>query len=277
MATHALSFFRGVLGGTDDGIDPQTKADHRASVLEVVSDRLTQAEKEQLNGPFTMSELREAVDAMKDHKCPGPDGTFVKFFQPLWATVGPLLTRVLNEGIIAGECTERFSLGLIVLLPKKGDKCFFSNKRPITLLNVAYKIGAKALQRRLTPILQRTISPQQSAFLPGRNIHRSLVMLGEMLHQANLSGEEHLLLKLDVVKAFDRLEWPFLMALLEKSGFSGTLTGFLRASFAHPSSAILLNGIPTEWYTNSKHSTYPVGTPRMPVVTAVVHTCIRCP
>lgn len=53
------------------------------------------------------------------------------------------------------------------------------------------------------------------------------------------------MLKLDVVKAFDRLEWPFLMAVLEKSGFSGLLTGFLRASFAHASSAILLNGIPT--------------------------------
>lgn len=134
-------------------------------------------------------ELREAVDAMNDHKCPGPDGAPVEFFQTLWATVGPLLTQVLNEGITAGEFTERFSLGLIVLLPKKGDQHFLSNKRPITLLNVAYKIGAKALQRRLTPILQRVISPQQSAFFPGRNIHHSLVMLGEILHQANLSGE----------------------------------------------------------------------------------------
>lgn len=47
------------------------------------------------------------------------------------------------------------------------------------------------------------------------------------------------------IKAFDRIEWPFFMALLEKAGFAGTVTGFLRASCAHPSSAILLNGIPT--------------------------------
>lgn len=82
--------------------------------------------------PFSQTELHEAMDAMKDHKCPGPDGATVEFFQTLWATVGPLLTQVLNQGITAGEFTERFSLGLIVLLPKKGDRRFLSNKRPIS-------------------------------------------------------------------------------------------------------------------------------------------------
>lgn len=110
---------------------------------------------------------------------------------------------------------------------------------------MAYKIGAKVFQCRLTPILHRIISPQQSAFLPGKNIHHLLVILGEILHQAAQMGEEYVLLKLDVVKAFDCLEWPFLMAVLEKAGFSGILTSFLRASFAHVSSSILLNGVPT--------------------------------
>lgn len=101
------------------------------------------------------------------------------------------------------------------------------------------------MQRRLTPILQRIISPQQSAFLPDRNIHHSLVMLGEMLNQATISGEEFVLLKLDVVKAFDKMEWSFLLEVLERGGFAGTLTRFLRANFASASSAILLNGTPT--------------------------------
>lgn len=57
MATHALSFFRGILGGSDDGIDQQTKAEHRSLVFEVVSDRLTQEEKERLNGPFLANRI----------------------------------------------------------------------------------------------------------------------------------------------------------------------------------------------------------------------------
>lgn len=63
-----------------------------------------------------------------------------------------------------------------------------------------------------------------------------------MLHQAATSGEEYLLLKMDVVKAFDRLNWSFLLVLLEKSGMAGTLTRFLRASFAEAASSVVLNG-----------------------------------
>lgn len=98
---------------------------------------------------------------------------------------------------------------MIVLLPKKNDQRRLTNKRPIALLNVAYKIAAKAFQNCLSPILQRVILPQQFVFLPRRNIQHSLLLLGETLNQAACSGEEFVFLKLDVVKAFDRLD-PFM-------------------------------------------------------------------
>lgn len=120
--------------------------------------------------------------------------------------MGPLLLRILTESISNGFFPPSLTLGLIVLLPKKGDQLLLTNTRPITLLNAVYKIGAKTLQRHLTPILQRTISPQQYAFLPGCNIYHALLMLGEMLHQATISGEEFVSLRLDVTKVFDRLE-----------------------------------------------------------------------
>lgn len=160
----------------------------------------------------------------------------------LWPTLGPILLEAINRGISRREFQADLTLGLIVLLPKKNDQRFLTNKRSIMLLNITYKIAAKAMQRRLTPLLHRLISPQQHAFLPGWNIHHSLIMLEEMLHQAEQSGDEFVLLKLDVIKAFDKLEWPFLLALLEKSGFSGMLTSFLSASFAHASSKVCLNG-----------------------------------
>lgn len=136
--------------------------------------------------------------------------------------------------------------GAIVLLKKKDDQRQLGNKRPITLLNSVYKTGAKALQRRLAPILQKIISPQQSAFLPGRNIHHNLLLLSEMLHWAQESGEEHILIKLDVCKAFDRLEWPFILASIDKAGLGGTLSAFMKAGFGSASSVIMLNGRPTK-------------------------------
>lgn len=174
---------------------------------------------------------------MKKLKCPSPDGIPAEFFQSCWSLVGPLVLSILNRGL-ARECsTPKLTLGLS-LAAQERDQSLLTNKRPITLLNVAYKIGAKAFQHRLTPILERIISPQQFAFLPGRNIHHSLLLLSEMLHQAANSGEEYVLLKLDVIKAFDRLEWPFLLNLVDKVGMTGQLSRFLVASFASATSSV---------------------------------------
>lgn len=246
MAAHTTDFFREAFGSGTNMETPDTRRMERDVVLAGVSDRLSAEDKASLNAPLELEELRGAMEAMKKNKCPGPDGVPVELFLAMWATVGPLVLQTINNGIEAGEFQAQFSQGLIVLFPKKGDQRLLSNKRPITLLNVAYKIGAKAMHCRLSLILQKLISPQQTAFLPGRNIHHSLVMLGEMLHQAEQLGEDYVLLKLDVVKAFDRLDWPFLIALLEKAGYSGMLTIFVKASFANASSAVLINGIPTE-------------------------------
>lgn len=211
-----------------------------------VEDRLIEEEKASLNAPITLGELEEVVLAMKKNKCPGPYGAPVEFFQHLWATTGPIILQVINQGIQREQFQPDFTLGLIVLLPKNNDQQSLNNKRPITHLNAIYKFGAKVMQRRLTPILQRIIAPliapQQFAFLPGRNIHHSLMLLGEMLHQAASSGEEYVLLKLDVIKEFDRLNWSFLLALLDKGGMFGTLTSFLKASFVGAASTVLLNG-----------------------------------
>lgn len=246
MATVTTEFFKKVLG-------PPRSADLSISssdlILDILSDKLSPEEKAALNAPISIEELGLAARGMKKGKCPGPDGIPVEFFQQMWQLAGPPLLLVINRGMERETFPKDLTLGHIVLLPKKRDQRFLVNKRPITLLNVAYKIGAKAFQNRLTPLLQRLISPQQFAFLPGRNIHHSLLLLGEMLQQAASSGEEHVLLKLDVIKAFDSLEWPFLLAVVERMGMSGLLTKFLKAGFATASSSVVLNGIPTESFS----------------------------
>lgn len=199
---------------------------------------------------------------MKKLKCPGPDGIPVEFFQSQWPLVGPLLLQVFNFGFEKEEFASNFTSGQIVLLPKKKDQGLLTNKRPITLLNAAYKIGAKAIQRRLTPIMQRIISPQQFAFLPGRNIHHSLLMLGEMLQKAKESGDDFVLLKLDVIKVFDSLEWPFLLEVVNRNGMTGMLSSFLKAGFAKASSSVILYGI---------------STPRIPLGRSVRHGCPLSP
>lgn len=218
-------------------------------IFDVLTDTLSLEEKNALNAPLLLEELGAAARCLIKGKFPGPDRIPAEFFQQMWHLAGPLLLHTLSAGMEREEFPTDLTLGSIVLLPKKLDQRLLANKRPITLLNVADEIGSKAFQNRLTPLLQRLISPQRFAFLPGRNIHHSLLLLGEMLQQAACSGEDHVLLKLDVIKAFDRLEWPFILAVVEKAGLAGVLTKFLKAGFASASSEILLNGIPTESFS----------------------------
>lgn len=118
-------------------------------ILGVLQDHLTAEEKVALNAPFTVGELGEAAKMMKKRKCPGPDGIPVEMFQELWPVVGPPLTEVLNIGVECGSFPKELTLGHIVLLPKKLDQTLLNNKRPITLLNAAYKLGPRPYSRDL--------------------------------------------------------------------------------------------------------------------------------
>lgn len=111
--------------------------------------------------------------------------------------------RAILTGLTRGELHSYFIEGMLILLAKRGDLRFFINKRPLTLLNVIYKIIAKAYQLKLSIILQRFISDQQSAFVPSRSIHHSLLLTNELLHAAINDEEDCLLLKLNVIKAFN--------------------------------------------------------------------------
>lgn len=175
MAYTATDFFATVLGGsstdTSHGGDP-------AAIQEVLShkvDRLSFGEKELLIAPLTLDELGETTQALANKKCPRLDGTPAEFYKANWNSVGPLVLQCLSTGINEEHLPYFITKGWIVLLPKKSDQRLLVNKCPITLLNTCYKIGAKALQRRLTTILQQVISYHQSTFLPGRNIHHALL------------------------------------------------------------------------------------------------------
>lgn len=245
MADMATNFFEGNFGEVPRGGLPGGDPDAIREILHHQTDRLSVEEKEILNSPITLSELGEAAATLANEKCPGPDGTPAEFYKAHWNTVGPLVLESIATGVAAERLPDFMTKGAIVLLPKKSDQRLLSNKRPITLLNTCYKIGAKAMQRRLSPILQRTISYQQAAFLPGRNIHHALLYLSELLHQAHQTGKQYILMKLDVCKAFDKLEWAFILEVVERAGLSGLLSRFLKAGFSTASSHIVLNGRPT--------------------------------
>lgn len=132
--------------------------------------------------------------------------------------------------------------GLIALLFKSDVLTKLTNWRPITLLNVAYKVYAKALQIRVQPILMDIISPDQSAFLPTRFILDNIFLTHETMDWASHSNQALIFLNLDFSKAFDMVESSFLFKAMRSLGFPVEFVEMTQLLFRDASARVKVNG-----------------------------------
>ncbi|KAL5705103.1 hypothetical protein ACHQM5_023447 [Ranunculus cassubicifolius] len=133
----------------------------------------------------------------------------------------------------------------MVLIPKQCGASSPEAFRPISLLNVTYKIISKILVNRLRPIMQRIISPQQSAFLPKRAIQDNVLVAHEVFHKIRARDNlKHKIfaLKLDMKKAYDRIEWNFLADVIIRFGFSQWWVDRILFCVSSASFSVTLNG-----------------------------------
>lgn len=110
--------------------------------------------------------------------------------------------------------------GLITLIPKSGkDKRILDNLRPITLLNIDYKILSGVIAARLKEGISSIITETQSGFLKGRLIHNNIRLVLDLLDYNQMVQERGFILFLDFYKAFDCVEHSFILKTLDHFGF----------------------------------------------------------
>ncbi|XP_012847034.1 PREDICTED: uncharacterized protein LOC105967016 [Erythranthe guttata] len=133
----------------------------------------------------------------------------------------------------------------IVLIPKVKKPEKMTEYRPISLCNVIYKFGSKAIANRLKPILCDIISPTQSAFVPKRLITDNVLVAYEINHfiKSNSSNRNnYMAVKLDISKAYDRIEWLFLRKILCRLGFLPGFVDLIMLCISSVSYSFLFNG-----------------------------------
>ena len=118
-----------------------------------------------------------------------------------------------------------WNFAYITLIPKKEGSLSIQDFRPINLLNSLYKLIIKTLSRRLSQYLPDLIEDSQSAFIKRRTIIDCFLYTHEMLAYCKRTGAKSVLCKLDFEKAFDKLNWKFLIDVLKVRGFSNKWIG----------------------------------------------------
>lgn len=191
-------------------------------VVSYIPTSVSRSQNEKLLGQVTAEEVKEVLFQMNPDKAPGPDGMTPGFYKIHWQIVGKDVVNMVRNFFSTGVLMEELNATNIVLIPKTKSPVTVTDLRPISLCNVLVKIVTKVVANRLTLLLDQVISENQSAFRSGRLISDNVLIAYEVMHmlkRKRRGNDAYMALKLDMSKAYDRIEWSYLQAVLIKMGF----------------------------------------------------------
>lgn len=181
---------------------------------------LSQATLNALDQPLSNEELTVVLQNMQNNKAPGSDGFCVEFYKAFSNKLVPLLNSVYMESLTNGSLPSMLKQASInVLLKTDKDPEICSSYRPLSLMNVDTKILAKALAHRLDKVLPLIISEEQIGFIKGCLLFYDICTLFDVIYTHEKTTSPEVVILVDAEKAFDRVEWHYLFAVLGKFGF----------------------------------------------------------
>lgn len=200
-----------------------------------------------VNRPFSQQEFAAALKDLNSNRTPGSDGLTVEFYQKFWPQLQTHFYSSIMHSLDIGKLSEEQRTGLITLIPKKGlDKTEISNWRPITLLNVDFKIYSKAIAKHLQSCIKEVTHSDQTGFIRGRYIGENINNIQNIIHHTAANNETGYILALDYTKAFDTVRWELIYKALEIFEFGEYMLTAVKLLFASAKSRLTNAGFASE-------------------------------
>ncbi|VFQ69024.1 unnamed protein product [Cuscuta campestris] len=195
-------------------------------------------------------EIRRTIWSLNANSTAGPDGFNGFFFRDSWDIIKIDVCRAVQEFFVGIPMPKAFGSTLITLIPKQEGSITLDQFRPISLSTFFSKIISRLLSERLKTIIPKLISQEQAAFQVGKNITEHVLMVKEMVHILSAKGRGgNCIIKLDLSKAFDKLSWTYLDAVLTKFGFSPPVVHLLMGNLRETHFSVLVNGQPQGFFS----------------------------
>lgn len=177
----------------------------------------------------SMYVIKKTVFSMDGSSTPGLDGYTRNFFQSFWDVVGSDVSKAVLQFFDTGFTPLGLNPNLMILLPKKEGAIHDDEFRLIIMSNFVFKIITNVLATRLGDISSRIVSQNQYGFVKGGVIHEAFALALEgvnMLNKKCFGG--NFAMKVYIRKAFDTLDWDFLITVLSALGFGETFRIWIR-------------------------------------------------
>lgn len=181
--------------------------------------RITEEEQIWLQRPFEEEEISGCLNQCAMEKAPGPDGFPMIFFQTFWGILKEDIINTIQIFHSNQTFEKRFNATFIALIPKKPGASELKDFRPISLVGGVYKIIARLLAERLKKVASKLVNKHQMAFIEGRQIMDAALIASECIDSRMKGRTPGIMCKLDIQKAYDHVNWTFLLNTLKQMGF----------------------------------------------------------
>ena len=211
---------------------------------------LDEEQNEIMTTDITEEELKTAISRLKLSKSPGSDGYTAEWYKEFKKELIPVLLPALNWALKKAQTPPSWKEAIISAIPKEGkDKMECGSFRPISVLNIDYKLFTSIMARRLEEFLPMLIHNDQTGFIHQRQTQDNIRKTLHIMDYIQKHTIEAAVISVDAEKAFDSVNWNFLYRVLHRFGFHDTIIKTIQALYDNPTARIKINGYLSNSFT----------------------------